>query len=192
MFIMLQNTVADYMESSIRSSVENLSEKIEYLEKLERNKTQWADALKNQNGSDCEHCEYYVNDGYCGVWEGMTSLCLNIGSYENCATYRRLTEKGMKKDRIGNVVKNNSHLGKPDIYIYAFKCSDCGAIFTLEFDDPIEKTNMETYCGRCPVCNNYHSWPNYRIGLIRYKFIRYWRGQREKFYKLKMRFGGTK
>lgn len=142
--------------------------------------------------NDCKHCEYYVNDSYCGVWEGKPSLCLNIGSYEDCTIYKRLTEKGMKKDRIGNVVKNNSHLGKPDMYIYAFKCPDCGAIFTLEFDDPIEKARLETCCGKCPVCDNYRNWLSYRISLVRYKFIRYWRGEREKIYRLKMRFGGVK
>lgn len=71
---------------------------------------------------------------------------------------------------VGNIVPNKRN---DDPKIIACKCDNCGAIFTIKFQNRLEYQETKDYYGDCPVCEHYRNWLKLEIPIPLYKWIRW-------------------
>ena len=108
-----------------------------------------------------------------------------------------LSKLGYSHDTIDEIVSNTEQ-NKVEVYevipsdrnnyvinsIRACKCNWCGGVFTLHSEMPDKYDDIKSEFP-CPLCGHQYDW--YYMPIIKFKFVRYWRGLKEKFYKFLMR-----
>ena len=108
-----------------------------------------------------------------------------------------LRKFGYSNDTIDKIISNIKQ-NKVDIYevipsdrnnsvinsIRACECNYCGGVFTLRSEMPNKYDELKNELA-CPLCGHKLGW--HYISITKFKFVRYWRGLKENFYKFLMR-----